>query len=58
MGVALGSWSDNKQRTVSASTNAAGYIALIHASREGVDTSLLERDGLGRDYRDYVEGWR
>lgn len=36
MEVALGSWSDNKQRTVSASTNGAGYIALIHALRVGV----------------------
>lgn len=47
MGVALGSWSDNKQRTVVASTNGAGYIALIHASRGVLIRRFLNKMALG-----------
>lgn len=54
IGVALGSWSNKKQRTLSASTNNAECIALGRASM-CVDTSLLKRDGLGRGRRDYVK---
>lgn len=56
MGVALGSWSNRKQRTFPASIDNAK----THSSRpcleiRCVNASLLKRGGLGRDRKEYVK---
>ena len=56
MGVALGSWSNKKQRTLSDSTDSAKRIALGPCLESRCfDASLLKQDGLGRGRRDYVK---